>query len=376
MSDGPIPRNVEVPVEGLDVSAFEIPTETESESDGTLEWDSTTMVLVEVHAGGETGIGYTYAHSAAAKLIDGKLRGYIEGSDAVRVRATWHDMVAGTRNLGYTGLTMMAISAVDVSLWDLKARLLGLPLAALLDPWHEAVPVYGSGGFCNYTHEQLRDQMLGWVEQGIGSIKMKVARDPERDVERVKVVRDAIGDGVELFVDANGAYDRKQALEWARRFSDLGASWFEEPVTSDDLEGLRLLRDRGPAGMDVAAGEYGFNPTYFAQMIDAGAVDVIQPDATRCGGITALLEIGGLCQSHHVPVSGHTAPSIHAHGLTAVRPVRHLEYFFDHARIEGMLFEGTLSPAGGALHPDPSRAGLGLELKRADAEKFVTYSSS
>lgn len=362
-------------VSGLDVCAFEVPTETDSESDGTLEWDSTTMVLAEIHAGDDTGIGYTYADAAAAKLIDGKLRSAVEGANPMSVRSVWHDMVASVRNLGSTGLTMMAVSAVDTALWDLKARLLNLPLAVLLDGRHDSIPVYGSGGFCNYSARQLSEQMSGWVEEGLRAVKMKVGRHPEQDLDRVGVVREAIGEGVDLFVDANGAYDRKQGLAWAQRFSELGASWLEEPVTSDDLDGLRLIRDRAPAGMDVTAGEYGFRPDYFARMIGAGAVDVIQPDVTRCGGITGLLEVGGLCAAQHIPVSGHTAPSIHAHALTAVRPTRHLEYFFDHVRIERMLFDGAQVPEKGALRPDLSRPGLGLELKRSDASAYLTYSS-
>ncbi len=364
-----------VPVERVEVRAYEIPTDTDVESDGTLQWSSTTMVLVRASAAGRTGLGYTYGHEAAALLIDGKLRPLIEGADALEVRRTWHRLVTETRNLGYTGVTMMAVSAVDVALWDLKARLLDQALCDLLDPWHASVPVYGSGGFCNYSIERLQEQMSDWSAQGFGAVKMKVGRRPEEDEERVRAVREAIGADVELFVDANGAYDRKQALAWAYRFHDLGASWFEEPVTSDDLEGLALLRRRAPEGMDVAAGEYGFNPTYFAHMIDAGAVDVIQPDVTRCGGISALLEIGGLCETHHMPVSGHTAPSIHAHALCAVRPTRHLEYFFDHARIESMLFDGVLSPDGGNLTPDRSRPGLGLELRAEEAGRYQVYGS-
>ena len=152
----------------------------------------------------------------------------------------------------------MALSAVDLALWDLKARLLDKPLVAALDAAHDGVPIYGSGGFCSYSDARLAEQLSGWTEEGIPRVKMKVGREPERDRGRVRTAREAIGEDVELFVDANGAYTRPQALEWARLYADeFGVKWFEEPVSSDDLEGLRFVRDHSPPGLEVAAGEYG-----------------------------------------------------------------------------------------------------------------------
>ena len=363
-------------IESLDVAAYEVPTATKTESDGTLEWDATTLILVRVSSGGVSGIGFGYSHHAAARLIDDHLRSSIEGADAMATSALWRDMAVAIRNLGFTGLAMMAVSAVDVAVWDLKARLLEVSLAELIGPLRDEVPVYGSGGFCNYSEAELREQMSGWVEQGMTAVKMKVARNPGEDLGRIHIVRDEIGDEIDLLVDANGAFhDAKRATEWGLRYAEAGAVWLEEPVSSDDLEGLAFVRDHVPAGMDVTAGEYGFNPNYFHHMLNAGAVDVIQPDVTRCGGITALLEIGGLCAARNVPLSGHTAPSIHAHVLPGLRMTRHLEYFFDHTRIEQMLFDGTLEPDQGVLRPDPERPGLGLDFKEQDAEKYLVFKS-
>jgi L-alanine-DL-glutamate epimerase-like enolase superfamily enzyme len=367
MEAGP---RVDVAVERLQVAAYEIPTE-RPESDGTLEWDSTTMVTVEAHAGGKTGLGYTYADVAAAKLIESKLADVVEGRDAMTVPAAWEAMVEAIRNLGRPGICSMAIAAVDTALWDLKARLLELPLVAVLGAAHEQVPIYGSGGFTSYSPEELRAQLAGWVEQGIPRVKLKVGREPGKDVRRVAAARDAIGPAAELFVDANGAYSRKQALEFAEYFAEHDVSWFEEPVSSDDLEGLRLIRDRAPAGMEIAAGEYGYDLPYFERMLDAGAVDVLQADVTRCAGITELLRVGALCRARSLPLSGHTAPALHAHPLCAVQQLAHLEYFHDHTRIEAMLLDGVLDPDGGALRPDLSRPGHGLELRHADAERFA-----
>ena len=361
-------KGVEAAVERLEVSAYTVPTDS-PESDGTLRWDSTTMVLVEASAGGQRGLGYTYGDTSVARLISGKLAGVVEGRNATSVTSAWSAMVDEVRNLGRPGICSMAIAAVDAALWDLKAKLLDLPLFKLLDASHDSVPVYGSGGFTSYSVERLQEQLGGWVEQGIPRVKMKIGRHPEDDLGRVIAARRAIGPDAELFVDANGAYSRKQALAQAEAFAELGVSWFEEPVSSDDLEGLRHLRDRAPAGMEIAAGEYGYDLYYFGRMLEA--VDVLQADATRCAGITGFLRAATLCQAQNMELSAHTAPSLHAHACCAVIPLRHLEYFHDHARIEHMLFDGVLDPEGGVLTPDSSRPGLGLEFKRSDAERYA-----
>jgi L-alanine-DL-glutamate epimerase-like enolase superfamily enzyme len=265
----------------------------------------------------------------------------------------------------------MAISAVDCALWDLKAKLLDLPLVTLLGQVRKGARVYGSGGFTSYTDRQLAQQLSGWVKQGIPRVKMKIGRDAERDLERVRVARRAIGGEPELYVDANGAYTRKQALAQAQQFAEFDVRWFEEPVSSDDLEGLRLFRDRAPAKMDIAAGEYGYDIFYFQRMLAAGAVDVQQADITRCGGVTGFLQVASLCQAHNVQLSGHTAPALHTHVGCAVPLFKNLEYFHDHVRIEQMLFDGLPQLVAGELRPDLSRPGIGLELKRANAQKFA-----
>ncbi|HKU22135.1 MAG TPA: enolase C-terminal domain-like protein [Terriglobales bacterium] len=357
-------------VEHVDVSVFTVPTHS-PESDGTLQWDKTTMVLVEAHGAGHTGLGYTYADVSAAKLIHGTLSEVVKGSDSMAVTDTYMEMWKRIRNLGRPGICSAAISAVDCALWDLKARLLNLPLVRLLGQVRQGAPVYGSGGFTSYSDKQLAQQLAGWVEEGIPAVKMKIGREPKRDVERVRAAREAIGHEPKLFVDANGAYTRKQALDQAEVFTRFGVVWFEEPVSSDDLEGLRLIRDRAPAMMEIAAGEYGYDIFYFRRMLESGAVDVQQADITRCGGVTGFLQVAALCQAHHVPLSGHTAPALHAHAACAVTPFKNLEYFYDHVRIERMFFEGLPQLVDGELRPDLSRPGLGLELKQADAQRFA-----
>jgi L-alanine-DL-glutamate epimerase-like enolase superfamily enzyme len=358
----------EATVEALAVSAFTIPTDA-PESDGTLEWDQTTLVVVEAEAGGEVGLGWTYAPAAAGQLVDELLWPAVAGTGALDVGRAHLAMRVALRNAGVPGLGAMAVSAVDVALWDLKAKLVGLPLASLLGAVHEQVPVYGSGGFCSYDDERLADQLAAWVADGIPRVKMKIGREPDRDPERVRIARDAIGADAELYVDANGAFGPAQALRLARVFAGLGVTWFEEPVSSNDVSGLRLVRERAPAGIEVAAGEYASTPADFRLLL--GAVDCLQADVTRCGGITGLLGAAALAEAHELDLSGHTAPAIHAHALTAVPKLRHLEWFHDHVRIERMLFDGFLEPEQGALRPDLGRPGLGVELRRADAARYA-----
>lgn len=357
-------------IDALDVRVYAVPTQSH-ESDGTLEWDATTLVYLELYAGGRCGIGFTYADVATAKLIETSLRDTLVGGDAMQIGACRAAMLEKTRNLGYAGITAMALSAVDVALWDLKGKLLGVPCFTLFGAVRERVPVYGSGGFTSYSIEQLRDQLHDWVEAGIPRVKMKVGRDLAADPERVAQAREAIGPQAELFVDANGAYDPQQALGLARRYAEQAVTWFEEPVFREDYEGTRFVRERIPAGMEVSSGEYGYATYDFARMLAAGCVDVLQADATRCGGFSGLFAVDGLCRSANVPLSTHCAPYVHLHAALACKQLRHSEYFFDHVRIERMLFDGAADPVDGAIAPDPDRPGIGLELRRADAEKFA-----
>jgi L-alanine-DL-glutamate epimerase-like enolase superfamily enzyme len=357
-------------IEKLTVSAHTIPTDF-PESDGTIEWNKTTIVIVEAHAQGVSGIGYSYASASAAHVIHDLLRKVVEGRDPMDVSGCWLAMMQSVRNVGRPGIASTAISAVDIALWDLKARILQLPLFKLLGATRPAIPVYGSGGFTSYSIEQLQRQLSDWTNSGIRMVKMKIGRNPGDDLQRVHSAREAIGEKPQLFVDANGAYTRKQALWFAKRFQEEDVRWFEEPVSSDDLEGLRLIRDQGPEGMDIAAGEYGFDANYFRTMLESGAVDVLQADATRCGGITGFLQADALCLARSMPLSAHTAPSVHAHACCVAQRAIHLEYFHDHARIERMLFDGVLTPQNGELCPDPARPGLGLELRRSDAAKYA-----
>ncbi|AXE94717.1 enolase C-terminal domain-like protein [Paraburkholderia terricola] len=357
-------------VDALRANAYRIPTDA-PEADGTFAWSATTLITVEVNAGGQTGLGYTYSDASIVALIRGTLSAAVLTHDVLDIRAISQRMQRQVRNLGRAGIAATAISAIDCALWDVKAKLLGVPLAALLGMQREAVPVYGSGGFTTYDDQRMREQLAGWVEQdGCRWVKIKIGSDPAKDRARVQGARDAIGDAG-LFVDANGAFTPQLALHYARQFADHQVAWFEEPVLSDDLGGLRFVREHAPAGMEIAAGEYGYTLDDFRHLLCAGAVDVLQADLTRCGGVTDFLQAADLCGAFHVPLSAHCAPALHLHAACAVPRLRHQEWFHDHVRIESMLFDGAPRPCNGMISPDLSRTGCGLELRERDAARYL-----
>jgi L-alanine-DL-glutamate epimerase-like enolase superfamily enzyme len=368
-------KGIEATVDELQVHVYTVPTDA-PEADGTLTWEQTTMVLVQAVSGDTVGLGWTYGAAATREVVLAELTGQVIGRSALDVPAANEAMRRAVRNAGAPGLVAGAVSAVDIALWDLKARLLELPLVRLLGAAREQVPVYGSGGFTTYRQEVMERQLKGWTEeQGIPRVKIKIGESwgsaAPRDLERIRQARAAIGPDRELYVDANGGYTRKQAVRVAAAFADQDVAWFEEPVSSDDLPGLREIRDA--VLPDVAAGEYGYDLPYFARMATAGAVDCLQADATRCGGLTVWLKVAAVAESLGLQLSGHCALHAHAHAAASAPAFRHLEWFHDHVRIEQLLFEGTLDPTGGSITPGADDApGLGLTLREERAERWRT----
>jgi L-alanine-DL-glutamate epimerase-like enolase superfamily enzyme len=356
-------------IHDVTATAYRVPTDF-MESDGTLEWNSTTLVLVEIKAAGQSGTGYTYADAALVPFIYSNLQKLILGQNPLDTGKLFAAMATAIRNEGHCGMAYMALSAVDTALWDLKAKILGLPLCRLVGMVRNDALIYGSGGFTSYPDERLANQLGTWSAQGIKHVKMKIGRHPDKDPARVRIARQAIGDDTSLFVDANGAYTVKQSLALAACFKEYGVTWFEEPVPSDDLPGLKFIRSGSPSGMNIAAGEYGYAPGYFLNMLHSEAVDVLQADATRCGGITGILKVGAMCEAFHIPFSFHCAPALHLHVALCVNPFYIGEYFHDHVRIEQMLFDGVQAPINGRLMPDLSKPGMGLDFKHKDAAGY------
>ena len=365
-------RTVTPCVDEVVASAYTVPTD-QPEADGTLTWTSTTLVLVRVRSGSTEGIGWTYGPPACAQVVRDQLASVVRGRGGLDVTGSFEAMVRAVRNAGRPGAVGYAISAVDSALWDLKARLLELPLHRLLGAIHDEVPVYGSGGFTTYDSARLQEQLTGWTEaQRIPRVKIKIGESwgacTDRDLRRMEQARGIIGEDVELFVDANGAYQRKQAIRLMHEAEQLGVAWCEEPVSSDDLRGLHEVRDAISA--DVTAGEYGYDLTYFRRMCEADAVDCLQVDVTRCGGITEWFRAAAVAASYGLQVSGHCSPHMHVHAAAATANLRHLEWFHDHVRIEQLCFDGTLDPTGGSVTPDDGTPGNGLVVREQDIDRF------
>jgi L-alanine-DL-glutamate epimerase-like enolase superfamily enzyme len=359
----------EAPIDRLECAVYRIPTDM-PEGDGTFNWNATTMVVVTVRVGEKTGTGYTYVDSSSAHLIMGALQDIVVGSDGFAIEYIGNRMWRQVRNSGRSGIAACAISAIDLALWDLKARLLDTPLCRLLSQVRESVPIYGSGGFTTYPDEVLRDQFSRWVDNdGCRFVKMKIGAEPQRDPERIAAARSAIGNA-ELFIDANGAFKPAQSVRFADTVSQYDITWFEEPVSSDDEAGLRFVRRSTPAAMEIAAGEYVFTLDDARRLLAAVAVDVLQADATRCGGISGFLKVAALAEAYHIDLSSHCGPAAHLHVASATAGLRHMEWFHDHVRIEQMLFDGAPQAKDGAVGPDLSRPGNGLEFKFRDAEQY------
>lgn len=359
-------------VESVEVAAYRVPTDG-PEADGTLAWTATTIDVAQVRHGDLVGTGWTYGPASCAAFVSEVLSEVVVGRPVLDVGATWQAMARSVRNSSRAGVAGYAISAVDVALWDLKARLLDIPLYRLLGAMRAEVPCYGSGGFTTYDDDRLAEQLSAWVvNQGFSRVKLKIGESwgahAPRDLERVQVARKAVGHRAALMVDANGGYTRKQAIRVGRELLEEGVVWFEEPVSSDDLEGLHLIRDALP--LDVTAGEYGSDEFYFRRMCGAQAVDCVQVDATRCGGITGWLRASAVIASHNLEVSGHCAPNLHLHAAAATPNLRHLEWFHDHVRIEGSFFDGVPQPSDGVVRPDPDAPGHGLGLRTEQVQAF------
>ncbi|HJC60693.1 MAG TPA: mandelate racemase [Candidatus Dietzia intestinigallinarum] len=363
-------------IDGLCVSTYTVPTDA-PEADGTLSWDSTDVVLVEARAGGLTGTGWTYAPAPCAEVVRALLEPVVTGASALDVPGIAVAMHRAVRNAPRVGLVGYAIAAVDCALWDLKARILDVSLASLLGRVREDVAVYGSGGFVSYSPAQLDQQLTRWVaDQQMSRVKIKIGHGPAdapdlaADRDWIRRARAVVGEDVELFVDANGAYQATQAVRLMKDVADARVTWFEEPVSSDHLD--QMARVRNALDIDVAAGEYGTDLFYFQRMCASGAVDCLQLDISRCGGITQWQRIAAVAAAHGLEVSGHCAPHLSAAAAASTPNLRHLEWFHDHVRIEHMFFDGSSDPSGGRITPRAGSPGHGLLLRASDVAGYRT----
>lgn len=316
---------------------------------------------------GPSGLGFSYNHPETVAIIEQRLLPTVLGRDPFDTEGIWADMYDAVHTLGHQGLVFNAMAAIDIALWDLKARALGLPLYKLLGACRESVPVYGSGGFLNYSVDELVEEATGFVERGIPRVKMKIGldagRDDREDVRRVAAVRKAVGDDVEIYVDANGSYRAKQAVDVARRLEDLRVGWLEEPVHAADREGLAVVA-RGTT-IPLATGEFEYHLFAFRSLMAAGAVDIVQADVGRVGGVTPWLKIAKLAEAFNLPVAPHAFDVVHLHLMCAVPNATVLEHL---SIYDDLPYKERPEPRDGILTVPADRPGHGLEL---DAERVA-----
>ena len=245
-----------------------------------------TDIFVHIHTDeGVEGLGVSQPRPpyAIREIIDRELKPLLIGQDPFDIEKIWNDMFWGMRNYFRKGVAVQAAAAIDVGLWDLKAKALGLPLYRLLGARYESVPVYGSGGWTNMTIDELVEESTGFVARGIRRYKMKVGMNfgqaEREDLERVAAVRDAVGDDVEIYVDANMGYNVKQAIRMSHKFEEYDVRWFEEPVLADNIDGLAEIARS--TEIPVATGENEYTRHGFKELIARGGADIVQPDVGR-----------------------------------------------------------------------------------------------
>ena len=326
---------------------------------------------------GQEGIGFCYVGSLGGRLatvaVRDLLRDKVLGRDPNQIEAIWDDMFHDTLLHGRRGSVLRAISAIDIALWDLRAKEAGLPLRSLLGAFRdETVPAYASGGYFvpGKTVQDLADEVRGYVERGFEAVKIKVGRVPvAEDVERIQACRDAIGPDVQLFLDANNAWrDAPSAIRAIRAFEKCGIDWLEEPVMPDDIEASAAVARA--VSVPIATGELEATRWGFQALIQAGAASILQPDAAVCGGITEWRRIAALAAAHGIPVAPHWFADLHVHMVAIAPNATWVEYFPDTSVLNFMrLLKSSLQVSDGRLVL-PNGPGLGIELDEEAVERF------
>lgn len=321
---------------------------------------------------GLAGLGICTAVGARA-ILERDLKELLIGQDPLAHEKLWDDMFWRVRGYGRKGLAFCAISAVDIALWDLKGKIFGVPIYKLLGPYTDRVPIYGSGGWTSFTEAELVREQAGYVERGIPRVKMKVAKDfgksEEEDVRRLAAVRKALGDDVEIFIDANNGYYAKQAIRMARRFQEYNVGWFEEPVLADDIEGLAQIARS--IDIPVATGEHEYTKYGFKELISRGGADIVQPDVGRVGGITEWMKVAHLAHAFNLPVAPHAVQLVHLQMALCTPNLKVVEYLGTTEGGDRVWYTEFPEPKDGMWAPYPDRPGLGLELNPASVRKYA-----
>ena len=342
--------------------------------DATIRHPVAGRAALFVHVKTDEGIeGLGVCAPGARALIEGSLKEILLGQDPLWHEKLWDDMFWRVRGTGRKGLAFCAISGVDIALWDLKAKTFGVPLYRLLGPYTDTVPIYGSGGWTHFTEDELVREQVGYVERGIPRVKMKVAKNFGRaeaeDLRRLAAVRKAVGDEVEIYVDANNGYYAKQAIAMSKRFEQYDVRWFEEPVLADDIHGLAEISRA--TTIPVATGEHEYAKYGFKELISRGGADIVQPDVGRVGGVTEWLKVAHLAHAYNLPVAPHAYQLIHLHLACATPNLKVVEYLGQTEQGDRLWYTEFPEQKDGWWSPYPDRPGLGLELDPTAVRKYA-----
>jgi len=321
---------------------------------------------------GIEGLGTSAGSTAVQAVVEDSLKEVLIGEDPFNIEKLWNLMFWTVRGVGRKGIAFCAISALDIALWDLKAKALNLPLYRLLGPYTDTVPVYGSGGWTNFSESELVAEQVGYVERGFPRVKMKVGKDfgmsEDEDVKRLAAVRKAVGDDVEIYVDANNGYYAKQAIRMSQIFEQFDVKWFEEPVLADDIEGLSVISQS--TTIPVATGEHEYTKYGFKELISRGGADIVQPDIGRVGGVTEWMKVAHIAHGFNLPVAPHAYQLIHLHVACATPNLKVVEYLGVSDQSDRVWYTEFPEPVNGMWSPYPDRPGLGLELDPDVVKKF------
>jgi L-alanine-DL-glutamate epimerase-like enolase superfamily enzyme len=338
-------------------------------ADATRKVEKIGYAIVRIRTSeGIEGIGVTYHEvggEATKSLIDEAIAPRLIGRDPFDTEVLWNEFFGYLRGVGRKGLAFGALSAVDIALWDIKGKALGMPLYKLFGGGRTAVPVYASGGWTSYSDEKLVEEVQGMLDRGFSTVKVKVGveggTNPNRDLARVRKLREAIGPDVRLLLDANNCWDAATAARFANRVAEYDPFLLEEPVFADDIPGL--ARFKRSTDIPLGTGEHEYTRFGVRDLLLADAVDVVQADGARVGGFTEMLKIAALTQAWNVPFAPHAMENIHLHLLAAIPNGLFLERLLLFEDVTARVFADAPVPIDGHLHvPDLPGLGLALDL--------------
>ncbi|MFC6734208.1 MULTISPECIES: mandelate racemase/muconate lactonizing enzyme family protein [unclassified Haladaptatus] len=356
-------------VAAVTTALYGVPNE-EALADATQSFDELELVVVEVELeDGTEGLGFTYTigegGAAIKTFVESTLEPVLVGGPAAP-RVARDRCRAATTYVGREGISELAISAVDIALWDALGRRCDAPLYELIGGQRGRVPAYQThGGWLHFEKAELVENAHETAERGFAGMKMKIGRGHAADAARIRAVREALPDDMDLMVDANCAFTVPEARRFARHLGDVPLDWLEEPLDKGDMAGHADLRAR--IDVPIAMGENLFNERQFKQAIAADAADVLQPDVCRVGGITAWLAVADTARTWGLPISPHYVEPLHIHLATAFDNVPYIE---NHSTILDSVLESPPAFEDGAFVP-PERAGHGIRFAGLDAHKKV-----